>query len=40
MNATPPGPTRSIPSSTLAPGTEDDPPRPPWWIDLREALAP
>ncbi len=23
-----------------APGTEDDPPRPPWWIDLREALAP
>ncbi len=23
-----------------APGTEDDPPRPPWWIDLREAIAP
>ncbi len=23
-----------------APGTEDDPPRPPWWVDLREALAP
>ncbi len=23
-----------------APGTEDDPPRPPWWIDLREVLAP
>jgi hypothetical protein len=23
-----------------APGTEADPPRPPWWIDLRETLGP